>query len=289
MRLRRQKEVQKDNEYYYEFLREALPPGVREEAFNFNPQPSPKPCSSGDGDRISSENGGLVNNAPPGTPSAHPLAAGGGVMGGSGVEPLSSSLSNVDLLSSSACSTSLLNGDAASSISSASNGSLIAGLANGKHHNGDLNHSTASKLAAFGNGLMFNKNSVKPFCNAPPFFPGAPLSNGSLNNNAGGELDYMEKMRGDEPDEEKSSKRSGVKSVPRDTSRKGRTSAMASNPSGGPNRDELLGKFEADIKKLKVDLQLSRNKENDLRDQIVSYMTGTYCADVQFYRNRSIL
>ena len=103
-------------------------------------------------------------------------------------------------------------------------------------------------------------------------------------------MDYMEKMRGDEPDEEKSSKRSsGVKSVPRDTSRKGRTSAMASNPSGGPNRDELLGKFEADIKKLKVDLQLSRNKENDLRDQIVSYMTGTYCADVQFYRNRSIL
>ena len=154
MRLRRQKEVQKDNEYYYEFLREALPPGVREDAFNFNPQPSPKPCSNGDGDRISSENGGLVNNAPPGTPSAaHPLAAGGGVMGGSGVEPLSSSLSNVDLLSSSACSTSLLNGDAASSISSASNGSLIAVLANGKHHNGDLNHSTASKLAAL---ILFN-------------------------------------------------------------------------------------------------------------------------------------
>ena len=45
MRLRRQKEVQKENEYYYEFLREALPPGVKEEAFNFNPQPSPKPCS----------------------------------------------------------------------------------------------------------------------------------------------------------------------------------------------------------------------------------------------------
>ena len=63
MRLRRQKEVQKENEYYYEFLREALPPGVREEAFNFNPQPSPKPCSE---DRIS-ENGGLI--APP-TPSS---------------------------------------------------------------------------------------------------------------------------------------------------------------------------------------------------------------------------
>lgn len=45
MRLRRQKEVEKENDYYYEFLREALPPGVREEvshiscsclfAFNF--------------------------------------------------------------------------------------------------------------------------------------------------------------------------------------------------------------------------------------------------------------
>ena len=31
MRLRRQKEVEKENDYYYEFLREALPPGVREE------------------------------------------------------------------------------------------------------------------------------------------------------------------------------------------------------------------------------------------------------------------
>ncbi len=43
MRLRRQREVQKENEYYFEFLREALPPGqVREEAFN--PHPSPKSC-----------------------------------------------------------------------------------------------------------------------------------------------------------------------------------------------------------------------------------------------------
>ena len=42
MRQRRQREVQKENEYYYQFLREALPPGVREDAFN--PHPSPKPC-----------------------------------------------------------------------------------------------------------------------------------------------------------------------------------------------------------------------------------------------------
>ena len=42
MRQRRQREVQKENEYYYQFLKEALPPGVREDAFN--PHPSPKPC-----------------------------------------------------------------------------------------------------------------------------------------------------------------------------------------------------------------------------------------------------
>ena len=45
MRQRRQKEVQKVNEYYYDFLREGLPPGpIREEAFN--PHPSPNPCTS---------------------------------------------------------------------------------------------------------------------------------------------------------------------------------------------------------------------------------------------------
>ena len=43
MRERRQREVQRENEYYYEFLREALPPGqVRDDAFN--PHPSPKSC-----------------------------------------------------------------------------------------------------------------------------------------------------------------------------------------------------------------------------------------------------
>ena len=40
-RIRKQKEIQKSNEYYFEFLREALPPGqARDDAFN--PHPSPK-------------------------------------------------------------------------------------------------------------------------------------------------------------------------------------------------------------------------------------------------------
>jgi hypothetical protein len=140
----------------------------------------------------------------------------------------------------------------------------------------------------------------------------ATLSNGgSLNNNAGGELDYMEKMRGDDPAHgtdnhgsssnvgpdqssdkqlasatasKRSSKSNHVNNAgggtPRDASRKGRSSA-ASGGSGlfgglSPSKDELICKMESDIKKLKVDLQLSRNKENDLRDQIVSFMTGKF-------------
>ena len=139
------------------------------------------------------------------------------------------------------------------------------------------------------------------------------MSNGSsLNNNAGGELDYMEKMRGDDsahgidnhgsssnvgPDQGSSDKNSAASATaskrssksnhvnsaggaPRDASRKGRSSA-ASGGSGlfgglSPSKDELICKMESDIKKLKVDLQLSRNKENDLRDQIVSFMTGKF-------------
>ena len=121
-------------------------------------------------------------------------------------------------------------------------------------------------------------------------------------------MDYMEKMRGDDPasgvdnhghgqsssnvgpDSDKSvataSKRSSksnhVKNdgAPRDASRKGRSSAASggSGLSGGPSasKDETISKMESDIKKLKVDLQLSRNKENDLRDQIVSFMTGKF-------------
>ena len=146
---------------------------------------------------------------------------------------------------------------------------------------------------------------------------GAPLSNGSLNNNAGGELDYMEKMRGEDlgidnqhsvggshvtegqaaagdcksgssstsgsaSASKRSSKSNHVNNAgaPRDASRKGRSSAASGGGSGGlsgsisASKEELVSKLESDIKKLKVDLQLSRNKENDLRDQIVSFMTG---------------
>lgn len=261
MRLRRQKEVQKENEYYYEFLREALPPGpVRDEAFNVNPQPSPKASSE---DRISADGNAIA----PATPcAAGALSSHSGAIGSGS----SSALSNMDLLSPSVSSSSL----PPSSMTHMNNGndsngglngsiiSSIAGLANGKHHhNGDLAHLAASKLANLA---------------------GSSVSNGSLNNNAHGnhgELDYMEKMhRADEPDMEAdkaASKRSskaagnaGNAGGPRDASRKGRAT------SSGNNKEELISKMESDNKKLKVDLQLSRNKENDLRDQIVSYMTS---------------
>lgn len=39
-------------------------------------------------------------------------------------------------------------------------------------------------------------------------------------------------------------------------------------------KDEAVVKLEQDLKRLKTDLQQSRNKENDLRDQIVSFMSG---------------
>ena len=39
----------------------------------------------------------------------------------------------------------------------------------------------------------------------------------------------------------------------------------------------LMIKLESDVKRLKCDLQLSRNRENELRDQIVCYMSSKCC------------
>ena len=36
----------------------------------------------------------------------------------------------------------------------------------------------------------------------------------------------------------------------------------------------LVIKLESDVKRLKCDLQLSRNRENELREQIVCYMSS---------------
>merc|ERR1719384_1594790 len=63
-------------------------------------------------------------------------------------------------------------------------------------------------------------------------------------------------------------------STPRDASRKNRGDASMSGKQGSTKDNDPTAKMEADLKKLKVDLQISRNKENELRDQIISYMSS---------------
>lgn len=259
MRLRRQKEVQKENEYYYEFLREALPPGpIRDEAFNVNPQPSPKACSE---DRISGE-------------AAH--------ANGSAMIPTSGSACATSILSSSTLSNlDSLTSSAAASLSLPSSCSSLlspgAGTSEGLTDSSLLQNGCSASLMANGKNHHHNGDLLNPKL----------VLNGNLNNNAAqagaagtpGELDYMEKMKAEDPDFENPPSSSGTEkkrsakmnggSQPRDASRKGRSSTATCQ------KDEIITKMESDMKKLKVDLQLSRNKENDLRDQIVSYMTGT--------------
>ena len=67
----------------------------------------------------------------------------------------------------------------------------------------------------------------------------------------------------------------------RDTSRKGRGDGDKKNDKdSGKDNLTLVIKLESDVKRLKCDLQLSRNRENELRDQIVSYMSSKF---LQFY------
>ena len=40
-------------------------------------------------------------------------------------------------------------------------------------------------------------------------------------------------------------------------------------------KEELYAKMELELKGLKQNLQVSRNKENELRDQIISFMSST--------------
>ena len=138
--------MQKENEYYYEFLREALPPGpVRDEAFNFNPQPSPKACSE---DRISADGNAIAPATPCASDGSRSLngghhagsaaavaSPGGGGGGGSGSS--SAALSNLDLLSSSSVSSSSLPSPHSTLMS------------NGNDSNGSLNGSIISSIGNF--------------------------------------------------------------------------------------------------------------------------------------------
>ena len=50
--------------------------------------------------------------------------------------------------------------------------------------------------------------------------------------------------------------------------------ALRRNKEAKMTKEEMVSKLETDVKRLKVDLQISRNKENDLRDQIISSMSS---------------
>ena len=99
----------------------------------------------------------------------------------------------------------------------------------------------------------------------------APLTNGEAND------DFNESVSA----ENKNINRSNSKSLTggRDTSRKGRDGDKKSDKEAGKDNLSLVIKLESDVKRLKCDLQLSRNRENELRDQIVSYMSSKYPSD----------
>ena len=133
---------------------------------------------------------------------------------------------------------------------------------------------------------------------------GNPIANGSSSPNSTlGEVDYMEKMKeeasGHHSDHSSKSSNgilpgsnnitltsnasgsnksnkpsSNSGSTPRDASRKNRGDDRSSGNKGSAKDVDPTVKMETDLKKLKVDLQISRNKENDLRDQIISYMSS---------------
>jgi len=156
-------------------------------------------------------------------------------------------------------------------------------------------------------GEKSNRSPDKQIPNPrPDSSPDLPRSNGvaskhtgggtsSLSN--GGDIEYLMERRvaptgpntsptnGDLTEEfgeggldPKALSRSNSKSVNsgagRDPSRKGEERKTVKNVEAGQGHLNLMIKLESDVKRLKCDLQLSRNRENELRDQIVCYMSS---------------
>merc|ERR1719233_1243064 len=118
----------------------------------------------------------------------------------------------------------------------------------------------------------------------------------SLSNGSPGDSEYLERRaaptaattNGEVSDEfnesssatfdAKSLNRSNSKSLGtgRDPSRKGREGSdkKSDKEAAKEGHMPLMIKLESDVKRLKCDLQLSRNRENELRDQIVCYMSS---------------
>lgn len=219
MRQRRQKEIQKENETYYELLRGALPLGsARDEAFN--PQPSHKP---GMEDRIS--NGGTLavtsgqGDCNTDKPSRSPDKQ----------LPFPRPDSSPDIAKNSqACS----------------KGGLPSG---GGLTNGDIDYYMERR----------NTNST-----------GSAAA--STNGDSNPPDDFEEVGSGKNLNRSMSKANGNSGGTPRDTSRKGRSDTVVRPTESLP----LVIKLESDVKRLKCDLQLSRNRENELREQIVCYMSS---------------
>ncbi|XP_040573999.1 macoilin-1 isoform X1 [Lepeophtheirus salmonis] len=240
IRVRRQKEVHKENEYYYEFCREALPPGsVRQDAFN--PHPSPKPCSD---DKISDQQGGNSVISVSNSWSSYGVVSWNGHNSDKQKSSPSAGSTSNSVESSMAKTASLNEGYSSNSlISSLSNGLLSASAGLGGCTNGpDLSN---GKLITKNSKLNGSATNVDESEDVPP-------NNGNSSGGGG-------KGR---------SSKSGNASQSRDSSSK------KSRDLSKLSKDELITRTESDIKRLKCDLQISRNKENELRDQIISYMSN---------------
>ena len=338
MRQRRQKEVQKVNEYYYDFLREGLPPGpIREEAFN--PHPSPNPCveeriSDGaavisptdvGGSGSSGSGSGLPLPRFPGSSSSSPL----GALLNTSTDSSRSSLilpwnghstntnhHNIGTSSSEAATlVAVALNNSTNSFGSGSSPGSKAGNKHGHNSRGDTSthtngehHDTTCIQANLGESSNVryrgSKGSSQVIANgllSHSLNGGNPIANGSSSQNSTfGEVDYMEKMKEEASGHDHSSKSSngilpglnninstsnasGSKSnkvsttsgsTPRDASRKNRGDDKSTNKRESAKDVDPTVKMETDLKKLKVDLQISRNKENELRDQIISYMSS---------------
>ena len=173
-----------------------------------------------------------------------------------------------------------------------------------------LRGSKAPQLVA--NGLT-SSGSAQHGGNGHPIANGLASQSSTIGTGYFGEVDYMEKMKdeaggsidhqslksssglnilqvtnnvtpgtsstvssvGSSSKSNKASGNTGSGSAPRDTSRKNRGGDGSSGGKQSSAKEvDLTAKMEADLKKLKIDLQISKNKENDLRDQIISFMSS---------------
>lgn len=238
MRMRRQKEVQRENDYYFDFLRMALPPGqLREEAFNA--KPSPKPCLE---DRISEAGNPLSNSH---------LSVNGGAI----------AIASASSSSTSAVQPSLNHHSQTLSAALGFSGAFSGSSGSGSHHlnNGDLaKYQNGSPPNSHSSASSHHNNHNVQVTDANGDVDGEDVSSSGGGGGGG-----------------KGGKASGKQGQPSSAAKEVLSKeALRRNKEAKMTKEEMVAKLENDTKRLKVDLQISRNKENDLRDQIISSMSS---------------